>query len=74
MIVFTDEDLKRLKDLMMGFPNSAVSSLDVGEIRALLARLEAAEKVCEAAQYMKRLIYSARFNADMEAWRKAAGK
>lgn len=70
---FTDNDLARLREALRD-GDFLGGTLDAVETDALLARLEAAEKVCEAAQHMKRLAYSARFNAAMEAWREKAGK
>lgn len=63
--MFSDDDLKRLK--VEGLRFGDISSED---FRALLARLEAAEKVCD-------LINSKAWvnvTQELKAWRKASGK
>jgi hypothetical protein len=78
-MTFTDDDLKRLKDYIRD--DEAQSGIrfaipiNVGKCKALLARLEAAEKALEG--YIS-LEYE-RVNYDevvqwTKAWRKAAGK
>jgi hypothetical protein len=64
-MTFTDDDLRRLKVMTIEQPE--VVDLWSLKLEALLARLEAAEAVI--AQHD---LYET--EAEMEAWRKAAGK
>lgn len=74
-MTFTDDDLKRLKQLADAYRPEGVP-ITCGSLQALLARLEAAETLldlwlqcdddCE--------IDGSVFDAAMEAWLKAAGK
>jgi len=78
---FTNENLRRVKDGLAGQDDVWFDGYSVGTIRALIARLEAAEKVCEASAKVVRPrerignapLERAIFNA-LEAWRKTAGK
>lgn len=63
---FSDDDLKRLKDSSSHITHLGV---DTPLFKALLARLEAAEKVCEIAH--NKLF--TRYSKEVEAWRKAKG-
>lgn len=74
---FSDADLKRLKDSVWPYP---IAILSKEALEALLARLEAAEKLCaytiivgncwySRPEYMWRELVSL-----IEAWLKAAGK
>ena len=49
MTPFSDDDLKRLKDHCLE-PHIGADVLDFYRIEALLARLEAAEKVCKSCE------------------------
>jgi hypothetical protein len=77
-MTFTDDDLKRLKDDM----ELGVTTLLFPEIaKALLARLEASERVCLGA-VSQRIVHTPHECYDgnpirveiVEAWRKACGK
>ena len=67
--MFTDDNLKRLKEEMR------TGKIDRVKLGALLARLKAAERVC---LYVERWLVSVNPNTSigepLEAWRKAAGK
>lgn len=54
-MTFTDDDLKRLKKLAKSFPfpKSDHLMIKVSEAKALLARLEAAEKVCNKIHHVR---------------------
>lgn len=69
-MIFTDDDLKRLKD------SRKYESIDPDKIDALLARLEAAEDVILQIQHAKLHKTCALRASDisLEVWRKAAGK
>lgn len=54
MSVFTDEDLKRLKEQLLRDKNYGLISHD---LRALIARLEAAERYCESGEYKDRIAW-----------------
>jgi len=78
-MTFTDEDLKRLEKL----PDNIVITLGVGpsvKLKAIIARLEAAEKIAEWGCHTRRCSIKADEACDcempalFEAWRKAAGK
>lgn len=62
-MTFTDEDLKRLKE---------ANHFDEHDILALIARLEAAESVCDGVEMMPRR--SSVCIVRLERWREAAGK
>lgn len=74
---FSDADLKRFKDALSGdMPDTSIwSKADLEVLQALLARLEASEKVCEHIKEngfpkdMRDRAYDY-----MNAWRKSAGK
>lgn len=73
--VFGDEDLKNMRsELTIRNYRWTEAARLAFKLDALLARLKAAEQVCEAAQDMQQLTYSARFNARLDAWRRSAGK
>ena len=63
---FTDEDLKRLKEWIDRIPERALTMPKAELIKALLARLEAAEWVCKRADALGECI--AEFPKDMYAW------
>lgn len=68
---FTDSDVRRLKeDVAKGGWSP--------KMPALLARLEAAEKVCRTAEYVRASWINHHFgltlSTEIDAWRKAAGK
>lgn len=77
-MAFTDDDLKRLKELKgdwrgISMPNEAIA--------ALLARLEAAEAVIESDSHTERCVdefmkngCTCGFQEAINRWRKAAGK
>jgi hypothetical protein len=68
---FTDEDLKRFKACMIEMEKEKFTFFDF-DIPALLARLEAAEKVCTSCEMeMMEKYYD---GESLKAWRKAAGK
>lgn len=83
-LTFTDDDLKRLKEVAMRTNHDSDETVTCyGELRALIARLEAAEKanamlllVCQddrqSYEYSEGVLSQA--EDAMEAWRKAAGK
>jgi hypothetical protein len=69
-MAFTDEDLKRNKEIAERWIKQetlGLISFKPSEMLALLARMEAAEKVCEQMWSTFDLRY-------LEDWRKAAGK
>ncbi len=67
---FNDDDLKRLKDILVpGDITFFDFSLD-----ALIARLEAAERVCGIVSLMSRGWLTKEQIMIFEAWRKASGK
>lgn len=95
--MFTDDDMKRLKEraellgdeVAMSFMTSKKTSLWPHEMLALLARLEAAEAVCEATKTLKHTEECTDANnccaedcfcgyddvwRSLLIWRKAAGK
>lgn len=79
---FTDDDLKRLKKSIDNRYSPQVSKPTWDEIEAILARLEAAEKVCiEAAKVdltffmrMPHPFFKDRINKAVEAWRASKGE
>jgi hypothetical protein len=76
MMAFTDEDLKRLKEHLK-FDHADEDGIKESVVRALIARLKAAEKVCEFIGNTDDMdAVDEVFKADelMAAWRKAAGK
>lgn len=65
-MTFTDDDLKRLKSqLALEISPDEDVLINNGEVDALLARLEAAERCINPANC---------YAVDYEAWRKASGK
>ena len=77
MAIFTDEDLKRLKENATKREGmlSTVCTVDATEVKALLTRLEAAEKVVACHILLEReMINYDSFVSNLQAWRKAAGK
>ena len=75
-MTFTDDDLKRLKKNVEGQFSVTVHKPTWDEIEALLARLEAAEKVLERFEKTHNKDHGSGCSVCflMEAWRKAAGK
>lgn len=70
---FTDEDLKRLKEYSLkleALPVHSSATIDHHKLKALLARLEAAERVLNTswADNMEEYLKATK------DWRKAAGK
>lgn len=80
MTPFTDEDLKRLKkDLDATRRVDHMFDNPIGEerfqtISALIARMEAAERVCDTARNRHHSLSWPEMFKAIEAWRKAAGK
>jgi hypothetical protein len=76
-MTFTDDDLKRLKESLHKTDDGCNEYCrpPCGELDALLARLEAAEEVCMAANetVITGELFTQLDNA-YNAWRKAAGK
>lgn len=72
--VFTDEDLKRLKETECADANYRKPTHE--ELLSLLSRLEAAEFLIKLAQEMlgEKLWDHAAWFRYMEAWRKSCGK
>lgn len=68
MTSFTDEDLKRLKEYVETPMDYPVVNINQAKMRALIARLEMAERVCERAERTDIL------PVDLKAWRAASGK
>jgi hypothetical protein len=65
---FTDDDLKRLKERLENQNEPIFTHFNRIDIKALLARLEAAERCMSVGDdYVQ-------WNAAYEAWCKAAGK
>lgn len=76
MSVFTDDDLKRFKEWAIDCLESDKFYCRTHEIASLLARLEAAEAVCETYQHFTTSVYH-RYCGSLEAmdkWLKASGK
>lgn len=82
-MAFTDEDLKRVTDSYetlremraRGVSEAETMSLTLPEWDSLLARLDAAERVCEfEAKYEIPDNTDWELSELLEAWRKAAGK
>ena len=81
-MTFTDDDLKRLKEDMQGDPEEDIyrgkkNILCFDEMNALLARLEAAEKLNEVKSILLsefNVPDSAEEAIAEEAWREVAGK
>ena len=74
--MFSDEDLKRLKEDMQGNPEEDIyrgkkNILCFDEMNSLLARLEAAEAIVHDELIKNGMAYD---DPKLEAWRKAAGK
>lgn len=84
MTTFTDDDLKQLKDFVKRHelqPDYTVHTAN-GVMEALLARLEAAEKALAWSESLTTghlfaenvIAHVNQFLADLDIWRKAAGK
>lgn len=83
-MTFTDDNLKRLKFLGDVAGDDIAVKLPKGQLQALIARLEAAERVCMVANQVVQIEVSHKHEhhisalGDMDAlyfeWRKAAGK
>jgi len=72
---FTDEDLKRLTEWINGVPARALTLPNAELIKALLARLEAAEKVCsQIDKYTDTLDIYVPIRESYQEWEKAAGR
>ena len=72
---FSDDDLKRLKKMLDPKGLEAIVGWRVDEWRALLARMESAEKVIEAhCRLEQEKISYDNFVALLNQWRKVAGK
>jgi hypothetical protein len=69
-MTFTDDDLKRLKEQRVIVHEGIHVAVKKVELQALLARLEAAERVI--AKHFE-LMNISTFE-ELQAWRKAAGK
>lgn len=71
---FTDEDLKILKANRIYWEN--ITQSEPNHLIGLIARLEAAEKVCEVSEKMTSHGFATwdALDAATEAWHKAAGK
>ncbi len=54
---FSDDDLKRLKELIDPVRGETNGQFFYDEISALLARLEAAERYCETQDYKDRMAW-----------------
>lgn len=70
--VFSDDDLKRFTDFVIDKADDVGALSNVKELKALIARLEAAEKVCNSI-----IIEMCEVSYDgeaLEAWRKVYGK
>jgi len=75
MSVFTDEDLKRLKEAILYHRKSAqdyIDAIPVDSFEALLARLQAAEVL--ARKWSNNIDYGSRTNRAIERWRKSKGE
>ncbi len=71
---FSDDDLKRLKELLESGEEWKADEVDI-DLIALLARLLAAENVCRATKGIwDRGNMTLELDQALEAWRKAAGK
>ncbi len=68
-MIFTDDDLKRLKH----YDPSAVIGMTTEKIHALLARLEASERIAVHVE-LNLFKYGDLVSAYVKAWRKACGK
>jgi hypothetical protein len=69
---FTDDNLARLKESLETYEDEQQQCYRVKEFKALLARLEAAEKLIGSLIRNHDWVMAAR--PDLEAWGKAAGK
>lgn len=67
---FTDEDLKRLKGNSLDRHSLATFKPNWNEIEALLARLDAAEKVCSIVNGEA----WTNVTEELKAWKKSAGR
>ena len=76
-MIFTDDDLKRLEKRLYGFSSGAIDMCwPRSDMKALLARLEAAEKVCTASEKRFKVWTGETYVALDDAlinWRKACG-
>lgn len=68
---FTDENLRRLKEKLSRDEDHAII---LHETKALIARLEAAEKVCVYALNDEEYSNGGYYKEVIEAWREAKGK
>jgi len=76
-MVFTDDDLKRLKEKLLSTHHGDSFHIDRHYCEALLARLEAAEKVIESlseSEDLADLRWFAPTHKFYCAWKKVAGK
>lgn len=77
MVNFTDDDLKRLKEVTAQYRNLGSNTIMMGHDRvdALIARLKAAETLAHEKHFHepKGFCYCKQCKA-FDAWRKAAGK
>lgn len=71
-MTFTDDDLKLLKKSISSIAAIVDGNHVSFDIKALIGRLEAAEKVCESCEF-EAMEWSLDGDA-LKAWRKAAGK
>jgi len=62
---FTDEELRELEDDLAGCQKWSTTPINVLGIRALVARLRAAEKVCKIASYNNLSV----FTQSLARWR-----
>lgn len=72
--MFTDDELADWKDRLRPKGIRAVVAIPLGKQRALLARLEAAEKVIQECEVCDCCMKGNDFNESHNAWRKATGK
>lgn len=70
---FSDDDLKRLKEIINEH-GLITHNMGANVYKALLARLEAAEEVCERAKTHGCEDPECVLDLSLEDWRKAAGK
>ncbi len=74
---FTDDDLARYKSFYCGGEKSdGTWVVSLSELKALIARLEAAEQACEYAKHYEPVsgLDGVEYKIVMERWHKAAGK
>ena len=75
-MTFTDDDLKRLKERFMEADDAECDYMDMKVLlqKALLARLECAEALCEEWAQNANTSHPCSMNTLYEAWRKAKGE